>query len=214
MKFTLQLSETCIVLLFPMLHIMCQECGENRTGTYGTVTSPLYPDKYQNDQNCTYIIDAGTTLIRLVFVDFQVEKNFDAVEVYDAYGSLLAFLGGGKSGYVMQPSNYYRLQFTSDSSFTKRGFNATWTIAAAFLKQNITNRVYGECGYDQTFVRMSSSGLTLGHLETLSSTIFLDCMHICRIDVFCAAIGFVGETCSLFHNIEGDDGPASIFKRM
>ncbi|XP_046576088.1 blastula protease 10-like [Haliotis rubra] len=199
------------ICLYMMINITRQEgCGEKRTGTYGSVTSPYYPNQYTDFLNCTYIIDAGTTLIRLVFVDIELELDYDVIKVFNAAGSPIVTLTGQESWYVMRPSNYYRLKFTSDMSIRFRGFNATWTIAAVSVKESL----HGACGYNETSVRMSSSGLTLGHLGTLTSDTISECMYVCRIDVFCAAFYFVDKNCSLFLNFKGDNIPANILKLM
>ncbi|XP_046563765.1 cubilin-like [Haliotis rubra] len=142
-----------------------EDCGDNRNGTYGSVTSPYYPNNYNQNHNCIYTIYAGTTLIRLVFVDIELERGYDKVKAFNAFGNLIVSLEGLRSWYVMEPSDYYRLQFTSDQLVTRRGFNATWTIAAVSVKESL----HGACGYDETSVHMSSSGLTLGHLEAFTS---------------------------------------------
>ncbi|XP_071090790.1 protein SpAN-like [Haliotis cracherodii] len=187
-------------------------CGENKTGSSGTVTSPGYPNNYNDNLDCDYNIDAGTTLIRLVFVDFVIETCCDYVSVYDASGNLLGELTGDKDWYTIEPSRYYRLHFHTDVNEVARGFNATWTVAAAHLAQDIDAKIHAPCDYNVTnFVRKSTSGLTLSCLETLTTSTIYQCLHICMADWLCAAWHHEGEVCSLFLNRAGNNLPEVVY---
>ncbi|XP_071094884.1 scavenger receptor cysteine-rich domain-containing protein DMBT1-like [Haliotis cracherodii] len=102
-------------------------CGERYTGSSGLFSSPNYPGNYNNGLYCTYIIDAGETLITLVFEDFNTEEGFDFVKVYDASNNLLVQLSGNRRGYIVQSAVYYRVVFTTDGGTVKEGFKAVWT---------------------------------------------------------------------------------------
>ena len=47
------------------------------------ITSPSYPDNYQNNRNCEWILETQTqqTHIRIDFVAFNTEENFDFLNV-------------------------------------------------------------------------------------------------------------------------------------
>ncbi|XP_048254092.1 deleted in malignant brain tumors 1 protein-like [Haliotis rufescens] len=104
-----------------------QGCGERYTGSSGFFSSPNYPGNYNNGLYCTYIIDAGETLVSLVFEDFNTEVGYDVVKVYDASNNLLVQLSGNRRGYIVQAAAYYRVVFTTDGRDVKEGFKAVWT---------------------------------------------------------------------------------------
>ncbi|XP_048254604.1 deleted in malignant brain tumors 1 protein-like [Haliotis rufescens] len=103
-------------------------CGERYTGSSGFFTSPNYPGNYNNGLYCTYIIDAGETLVTLVFEDFNTEEWIDLVKVYDASNNPLAHLSGYRRGYILQSAVYYRVVFTTNPWVVRKGFKAVWTV--------------------------------------------------------------------------------------
>ncbi|XP_071094889.1 scavenger receptor cysteine-rich domain-containing protein DMBT1-like [Haliotis cracherodii] len=106
-------------------------CGGRYTGSSGSISSPNYPGNYGNKLFCTYIIDAGETLITLVFKDFITESSNDVVKVYDASDNLLVHLRGDRRGYIVQSAVYYRVVFTTDGYYTWKGFKAVWTVTSS-----------------------------------------------------------------------------------
>ena len=64
----------CVVLL---LFTPASGCNAEYTDTRGRVTSPNYPEKYENGLDCTYNITAtaGST-IDITFPDFGIEEHF------------------------------------------------------------------------------------------------------------------------------------------
>ncbi|XP_071095342.1 scavenger receptor cysteine-rich domain-containing protein DMBT1-like [Haliotis cracherodii] len=114
-------------------------CGERYTGSSGFFSSPNYPSNYNNGLYCTYIINAGETLVTLVFEDFNTEEGYDVVKVYDASNNLLVQLSGNRRGYIVQSAVYYRLVFTSDGSTVKEGFKAVWTAATVVYARQGSN---------------------------------------------------------------------------
>ncbi|XP_071094885.1 scavenger receptor cysteine-rich domain-containing protein DMBT1-like [Haliotis cracherodii] len=107
--------------------LVVQGCGERHTGSSGSFTSPNYPGNYNNGLYCTYIIDAGETLVTLVFEDFNTEEGYDVVKVYDAHNNLLAHLSGDRRGYIVQSAVYYRVVFTTNPWGVGKGFKVVWT---------------------------------------------------------------------------------------
>ncbi|XP_071094958.1 scavenger receptor cysteine-rich domain-containing protein DMBT1-like [Haliotis cracherodii] len=103
-------------------------CGWHYNTPAGSFTSPNYPDDYNSSLSCIYTIDTGSTLVTLVFEDFLTERFNDFVQVYDASQNLLAHLHNKRSGYVLQSATYYRVNFTTDSYGTRKGFKATWAV--------------------------------------------------------------------------------------
>ncbi|XP_048254600.1 uncharacterized protein LOC124123803 [Haliotis rufescens] len=115
--------------------LVVQGCGERYTGSSGSFTSPNYPGNYGNYLYCTYIIDAGETLVTLVFEDFITVDGFDVVKVYDASNNLLVLLSGDRRGYIVQSAVYYRVVFTTNH-WNRKGFKAVWTaVAVVYARQ-------------------------------------------------------------------------------
>lgn len=59
-------------------------CGANFTSPRGRIVSPNYPSQYDNNLNCSYIIDQGPqSLVILEFETFHLEGNqFFTISVY------------------------------------------------------------------------------------------------------------------------------------
>lgn len=52
-------------------------CGINFTSPAGRIVSPNYPSQYDNNLNCSYIIDRGPqSLVILEFETFHLEGNW------------------------------------------------------------------------------------------------------------------------------------------
>ncbi|XP_071095339.1 scavenger receptor cysteine-rich domain-containing protein DMBT1-like [Haliotis cracherodii] len=107
--------------------LVVQGCGERYTSSSGSFTSLNYPGNYGSNLYCTYIIDAGETLVTLVFEDFITKDGFDVVKVYDASNNLLVLLSGDRRGYIVQSAIYYRVVFTTNHWGVRKGFKAVWT---------------------------------------------------------------------------------------
>ncbi|CAL8294544.1 unnamed protein product [Merluccius merluccius] len=63
-------------------------CGGTLRGQSGVITSPNYPGEYNNNADCTWTVlaEPGDT-IALVFSDFQLEDDYDLLEVSGTDGS-------------------------------------------------------------------------------------------------------------------------------
>ncbi|GAA6082922.1 CUB and sushi domain-containing protein 1 [Tachysurus ichikawai] len=63
-------------------------CGGTLRGQSGVITSPNYPQEYNNNADCTWTVlaEPGDT-IALVFTDFQLEEDYDVLEVSGTDGS-------------------------------------------------------------------------------------------------------------------------------
>lgn len=57
-------------------------CGSNYTNPSGYIVSPNYPKQYDNNMNCTYIIEADPlSLVILTFVSFHLERKFILIKL-------------------------------------------------------------------------------------------------------------------------------------
>lgn len=63
-------------------------CGGTLRGQSGVITSPNYPQEYNNNADCTWTVlaEPGDT-IALVFSDFQLEEDYDVLEITGTEGS-------------------------------------------------------------------------------------------------------------------------------
>ncbi|TNN88030.1 CUB and sushi domain-containing protein 2 [Liparis tanakae] len=63
-------------------------CGGTLRGQSGVITTPNYPAEYNNNADCTWTVlaEPGDT-IALVFSDFQLENDYDLLEVSGTDGS-------------------------------------------------------------------------------------------------------------------------------
>ncbi|XP_068604308.1 cubilin [Brachionichthys hirsutus] len=111
-------------------------CSRTYEQEYGYLKSPGWPDIYPNNMDCTIILRAPQdTYISFFFNSFDVESHtdcqFDYLEVRNgstADSPLIALLCGSNLPSPIFPnSNLLYLRFKSDFSYTRDGFEATWT---------------------------------------------------------------------------------------
>lgn len=103
------------------------QCDETLTGDSGTFTSPGYPQAYGNNIDKTWCIQpANGQPATLEFDAFDLENNYDFVEIEDANGGLVSkSTGNSLPGAVT--STLIAVKMTSDASVTKGGFSAKWS---------------------------------------------------------------------------------------
>ncbi|XP_052085911.1 MAM and LDL-receptor class A domain-containing protein 2-like [Mytilus californianus] len=109
-------------------------CGGYYTGLTGSFTSPNYPGRYPNSQNCNYyiVVPIYYTVV-LTFTDFITEDCCDYVNVFDGLTNsdlLLVSLKGDLSAQrkvVKSTANKMLVYFSSDGSLIYPGFRAIYT---------------------------------------------------------------------------------------
>ena len=58
------------------------ECGGSFNSDNGTINSPGWPNSYKNSMDCFWHITVdGNLVIRLTFMSFDIENNFDKLEI-------------------------------------------------------------------------------------------------------------------------------------
>uniref|UniRef100_A0A3Q1JHX3 CUB domain-containing protein n=1 Tax=Anabas testudineus TaxID=64144 RepID=A0A3Q1JHX3_ANATE len=106
-------------------------CGGVLTGLSGVITSPGYPQEYSNNADCSWAIHvSNTSVVTLVFLDFQLENNegcnFDFVAMFDGptvtHRHLGKYCGADKPPYTVTTSNQLLVVFKSDFNIGGRGF--------------------------------------------------------------------------------------------
>ncbi|NP_999767.2 protein SpAN precursor [Strongylocentrotus purpuratus] len=111
------------------------DCSYRFTEMTGEITSPNYPNNYDDNTACVYEIEGpyGST-IELTLLDLDIETEtlcrYDAVEVRkDDINSIgEKFCGNILPPVQISSSNQMMVSFTSDPSITRRGFKATYVI--------------------------------------------------------------------------------------
>uniref|UniRef100_A0A4W3J1X0 CUB domain containing protein 2 n=1 Tax=Callorhinchus milii TaxID=7868 RepID=A0A4W3J1X0_CALMI len=110
-------------------------CGGVLTGLSGLLSSPQYPDNYPNNAECRWVMQvSNSTVVSLVFYDFQLEKSedcsFDYVSLFDgpsvSHRHLGHFCGGTKPPDIVSSTNQLLLVFKSDFNIGGRGFKASY----------------------------------------------------------------------------------------
>ncbi|XP_076003210.1 CUB domain-containing protein 2 [Genypterus blacodes] len=108
-------------------------CGGVLTGLSGVISSPGYPREYSNNADCSWTIHvSNTSVVSLVFLDFQLENNegcnFDFVALFDGstvtHRHLGKYCGGEKPPSTVTTSNQLLVVFKSDFNIGGRGFKA------------------------------------------------------------------------------------------
>ncbi|XP_074859501.1 CUB domain-containing protein 2 [Carettochelys insculpta] len=110
-------------------------CGGLLVGLSGVITSPDYPENYPNNAECRWIIRAvPNSVIKLAFVDFQMENNegcnFDYVAIYDGPtmgdAHLSHYCGTVKPPDIVSSTHELLVVFKSDFNIGGRGFKANF----------------------------------------------------------------------------------------
>uniref|UniRef100_A0A8C2WGH8 CUB and Sushi multiple domains 2 n=1 Tax=Cyclopterus lumpus TaxID=8103 RepID=A0A8C2WGH8_CYCLU len=113
---------------FPLPYCRADDgCGGTLRGQSGVITTPNYPAEYNNNADCTWTVlaEPGDT-IALVFSDFQLENDYDLLEVSGTDGSSQWFTGPNLPSPIISSKNWLRLHFTSDGNHKLRGFSAQY----------------------------------------------------------------------------------------
>ncbi|XP_013797015.2 cubilin [Apteryx mantelli] len=113
-------------------------CGGIFQATSGEIHSPNYPEPYNNNTDCSWVIQVDYShRVLLNFTDFDIEDhnscNYDSVAVYDGPSSEAPLLG--KHCGTQQPPpirtsrNVMYVRLRSDTTIQHRGFSARFTEA-------------------------------------------------------------------------------------
>ena len=102
----------------------------------GTFTSPNYPIRYGNNNNCSWLIttDISTAVVRLFIDRFVTDLNHDFLYVYDGPTTssplLVVATGFYYSGLapIVSSSTEMLVVFSSDKTITFSGFSAHYSV--------------------------------------------------------------------------------------
>ncbi|KAG6453574.1 hypothetical protein O3G_MSEX008219 [Manduca sexta] len=124
-------------------------CGGTLTSSTGSITSPNYPNNYNENAECFYkiVVNPGS-IIRISFRELDLERTYmckdDYVEIFDGRDSTANSLGkycamSPALSNIVTSSNYAFIKFRSDFYLSRKGFHLDYN---SVCQNNITGR-YG-----------------------------------------------------------------------
>ena len=140
--------------------LVCRIVGQSQTVAASafyntTITSPKYPSDYENDLDCSLLIQLDISLlfrgyiVKVIFDDFLLESpgvGHDVLKFYDGmdvFASLLgSYSGTTHPEVIYSTGQYLYVKFHTDSIVTYRGFSfsfsavkeGTFTVDFNFLE--------------------------------------------------------------------------------
>ncbi|KAL6116460.1 mfrp [Pungitius sinensis] len=135
-----------------------KDCGGQRTGGYGSISSPNHPGPYPHQQLCAWHISVEEGhVVALSFKNFSLETQdvceFDYVEVHDGghvgAGRVLGrFCGTTFPPDVTSSGPHMTVVFVADEGVADSGFNATYRAVSVLGKTCVPGQFAcsgGEC---------------------------------------------------------------------
>ncbi|EFP00774.1 CRE-CLEC-264 protein [Caenorhabditis remanei] len=132
---------------------MCQKPAEGIVTTWhrddeGVITSPNYPEPYENLEYDTHIIksEPGTRIL-MYFENVETEQNCDVITVSDDYGisgrTLFRLSGTHRNHSVISNRNHVMLNFKSDEDGVGKGFQMRYKILRPLPLKVFSSNSYG-----------------------------------------------------------------------
>ncbi|XP_078600437.1 uncharacterized protein LOC144875374 [Branchiostoma floridae x Branchiostoma japonicum] len=126
--------------------VSSQTVCERLTTDTGSFTSPNYPDNYPDEHDCRYEISVTPSkVIKLTFTEFDVEKGYDYVYVYDGKTTdsilkMATLTGKSTPKPITSTGSFMTVQLVSDGSQNRKGFQASYAAE---------DKVFSECEVGQ-----------------------------------------------------------------
>ncbi|XP_066502418.1 enteropeptidase [Hoplias malabaricus] len=121
-------------------------------GPRGYFNSKNFPQDYDSDTNCRWIIRVNDGLaINIIFDVFQTEEGIDILYLYEGTGpgkKLSYVLSGSSPGTVWLFSSEATVEFSSDFVNNQQGFNATYWAQDI---QQLSNEEKINCSFEEGF---------------------------------------------------------------
>ncbi|XP_078681283.1 uncharacterized protein LOC144916141 isoform X2 [Branchiostoma floridae x Branchiostoma belcheri] len=120
-------------------HNRTPACDERLTGDNGTFTSPNYPNNYPNDKDCRYEISVTPPkVVRLTFMDFNIEDPYDVLLVYDGNTTDDTWEIGKLNGAnipspITSSESNMTVLFHADNRGNRKGFQANYAAVDKVL---------------------------------------------------------------------------------
>ncbi|CAK1578705.1 unnamed protein product [Parnassius mnemosyne] len=113
-------------------------CGGTLTSISGSISSPNYPDNYNENAECFYrLVTSSGSKIRISFTELDLEKTpncrDDYIEIFDGRDTNAVSLGKHCSmssilSNIVTTTNYAYIKFRSDIHLGGKGFKASFTM--------------------------------------------------------------------------------------
>ncbi|XP_013388746.1 cubilin-like [Lingula anatina] len=120
-------------------------CGGTFKDSYGSFTSPLYPQPYTNNRNCTWLVQVpARKVVTITFTAFNIEYhdscNYDWVDVYDGPSTSSTrvgrYCGDSMPAEFTASGRAVTIFFRSDQSQTGPGFRIAYSSSQPALMQS------------------------------------------------------------------------------
>ncbi|XP_078278371.1 cubilin [Rhinoraja longicauda] len=123
----------------------------------GAITSPLYPNNYSNNQNCSWTIQAQKPFNRVTvsFTDFAIENSgagcpADVLQIFDrdnhGASSVSRYCGSTIPDPITSFSDTLLVNFISNDVHSSRGFRATYA-ASTSVQQTVSDSTINGKGF-------------------------------------------------------------------
>lgn len=132
---------------------MCQKKVEGIITTWhrddeGVITSPGYPNNYENLEYDTHIIQSELgTRILMYFEKVETELNCDIITVSDDYGisgrTLFRLSGSYRNHSVISNRNHVMINFKTDEDGVRNGFSMRYKILRPLPTKVFSSNSYG-----------------------------------------------------------------------
>lgn len=117
-----------------IFHLFCAECGGKYTASSGTIHSPNYPNNYDKNDICGWLIDIDENyVIELDFEDVDLVKPCvsNNITIFDgptsAYPVLAVVCTSNKPNNTIKSTyNHMFIELTTSGYFTAKGFSAKY----------------------------------------------------------------------------------------
>ncbi|XP_053093478.1 deleted in malignant brain tumors 1 protein-like [Pangasianodon hypophthalmus] len=107
-------------------------CGGILTQSKGELFSPNFPRNYPNNAECTWRLQGPEQkVVSLTFTFVDLESKWDSVHVYDGLTDedpQLGVVTANQTNSFTSSSRYMTVIFSSDESWTQKGFRAEWAF--------------------------------------------------------------------------------------
>ncbi|XP_068628109.1 cubilin-like [Battus philenor] len=168
-------------------------CGGTLTSVSGTISSPNYPDNYNENAECFYkIITSGGSRIQISFTELDLERTYqcmdDYIEIFDGRDANAASLGkyctmSSALNHIETSSNYAYIKFRSDIYLSGKGFLLNYnTICQCNISGNYgvvespgfpsNYPLYSNCLWSIKVPPGNKINITFTHFEIFKTTRF------------------------------------------
>ncbi|XP_063442726.1 deleted in malignant brain tumors 1 protein-like [Mytilus trossulus] len=132
----------------------CTDCVSVNNSKTGSIKSNNYPQPYEPNTDCLYIIQPPTGIYKIEFLDLQMADSGDYVEVKDKLHGRVMGHYTIFSGVKPIFGNQFYIRYRTNSQDESKGFHLQWSVAdkADTVSVNCENSKWG-AGVNLTSLR-------------------------------------------------------------